>query len=457
MNCSWCQSPSATYRCSSCRVAIFCSLACQTQSWNHLHGLACPHLSTVFGHHGFKLDTEEEQSGFVYFIETTKNMGYNIHRGLFHTVAGLCDSILQIVYDTFPDYDLTSVDTMAWHASVQQDLVDHATDGPEIKDLLIKQLWRNLPPPIAKLFKTQGPTLRDSVHERASDVTSNTNLQRSRLSLLPHDLQLLLMHDLPAYSILAIVDNSGIDLTEDVRKSALILLMDRDYYTPMHATDILLHHSPNQKHQLERLPYSVVRQHYDTLSNEIAEMLYDRVVRPLPTDWDGFRDALFTATTNALTLEGRYFGLRFDRHLVNNKEVYMCHPMVDKRLWTKLPSELGMAIRRFSSAENQKIMHTGKGKPKSKALYNLIHLVVQKIDLGVHWLAMLNPQITWSKKYTWPVPHNPHLTYVAVPDAITIGPETHYNFIAQRMKYLPSETVYKDKPVSDLASRILYE
>lgn len=434
----------------------FCSNACQQENERtDLHAIACLHLQAFFGTKGFNLDTNEQQSGFSTFEQLLKRMGYEQRSETFKNAAALCDYLLQLIHDYMPTLDLALIDTPDWHASVAQDLIDHAGDDPHLANASTLQLWRNLPSRVIEMIQTLSTTLEVTLppwQPHSSRVKSFTDADRSRLSLLPSELQLMLIHELPAFSILALLD-ARTGLADTTRKEALLLLMERDFFIPLayHALKgttsklIVVTLPPiaalfQERENLKQRSYFEIVDFYKNLSTTIANVLISAVAEPHLRE---VRDPLLSSLSLALNLSGHYFGLQFRGKRSSNNGAWMCHTDVDKRVSKILPASLARAIVRFSSRSNDAAM---RSRPVigSKPFQELIQCVVREIDLSVCWFITLNNHMKWP----WTLFHGTR----GLMGTIVVGPETGYrckNFVialGEHVSWMVDEQLPGDDP-----------
>lgn len=441
--CLGCGKENARHVCTGCHVARYCDRDCQLSGWLASHEVACGHFRALFGVKGFRLDSDREKAGFNAFAAALVKLGF-VRRGeLFTATSPLCDYIIQIVHACFPDVDLDAIDTLEWHAGVMQDIKDHAKDDMrQILNAEWKQLWRNLPRSIADLFITKQFTVLEGLKEGAAKHTSLRSvveLDRSRLSLLPPDVQLMLLEGLPAYSIFAVIDT----LAEETRKAALILLMDRDIFHPIARSGLVpsryLTEAVANRKEYERMTFPQLRQAYDSVTNSAADALVANAT-----------EGLDLKTVTRMHLEGQHFGLEFSQAWRDGRGAeWTVHPIAAKRFFRILPNELDRAIRNFSSLPSSVL---SASFADGSFFADLVKLVVQKIDPSVAWRVKLSPHYV-QPVFTWPSPTGP---YKAPMDTIVSGPETAYHLVAEH--HGPNESKSRlpaGTPVSSLKERLV--
>jgi hypothetical protein len=440
--CLGCGIRNAPMVCTGCRVARYCDVKCQTKGWATTHEVACSHFKAHFGKKGFALETNEEALAFISFLQTLTIMGRKRRGDVYTTTSSLCDEIIRVVHACLPEHDLDSIDTLAWHASVKQDLADHTHDDiTTIDQAEQKQLWRNLPSAIAKLFITNGLRIRDAVvpgSYNETSISSAVELDRSRLTVLPPDVQLMLLEELPAYSIFAVIEN----LSDDMKKKVLLLIMDRDIIGPLKHAKVAPHEYLSDmildRERLDSFSYSQLLKEYTLSTKKIATVLGANVTS----------NYIMNLTTS-MTLEGRHFALVFQWNR-QSAGAWMVHPVVSKRFFKILPNELSMLIRKFSSSASQKTLLID-----SQPFVDLVMFVVEKIDPSVAWIIKPNLKHLW-KKFKWPSPTG--MPYEARLDTLVSGPETGYRMVAERRADEPPEATRfkKGTPVSSMEERLVY-
>jgi len=435
--CLGCGRPDARNACADCRVARYCDRECQAKGWMASHAVACGHFQVFFGVKGNRMETAEEFAGYVRFVRTLNKLGHKRGGSLFTSVAALCDFILKITLASFPDLDIETVDTLAWHASVKQDLLDHANDEEELRQknlfddkLQWKQLWRNLPRAVAHLFITDDENeIEKRVHRKDKDrvsVQSAIELDRSRFTVLPHEMRLMLLSYLPAYSIFAVMET----LPEETQKAALRLLMDRDIFGPISRCGLPLKFGPSRwmedRSRYDSLSLSQLHREYDIVTNEIAQTLVNAVIEAMTSGGNAGRPA---KVSTQMDLIGHHFGLSFRLHRAEGRSTstWMVHPLVSKRFFKILPNELGIAIRNFSSDPDNAKMDPYQG---GEAFTRLVKMVVQKIDPSVGWQFKCDPRYLLPAFYWSSLPGD--FIYKAPMDTIVTGPETGYYRVAER-------------------------
>ncbi len=390
----------------------------------------------------------EQHTGFEPFLQVLYKVNRR-HRGQVHTnTATLCDEIIQIVYSCLPGYDLDAIDTLGWHASVKEDLADHADDEPN-EDIEEKQLFRNLPPAIADLFETDGDRIVREVPAGAGNarVSSVAQLDRSRLVQLPHDLQLMLLEELPAYSILAVIE----DLPIATRKTALLLLLDRDIFTPLARSkmprETIVSGREERRAQFDGMSYPHLLIEYKSVASAVTAMLVSSIWEPVLKKMH--RSVVSVA--ESMTLEGRHFALTFT---LNGRGAWTVHPVVSKRFFKILPDSLGVAIRNFSALENQKTL-VAPEYLYSRPFYDLVMLVVETIDASVGWRVTPWAHYQWPK-FTW-LTHN-GIPYIAPLNMLVAGPETAYRLVAERSDHSDAmniDYVRKGTPIATMEQRLM--
>lgn len=366
-----------------------------------------------------------EVDGFVAFQQVLDSLEWK-NRGVYTTTSSLCDAIIQIIHSCLPDYDLDSIDTLAWHARVRDNLARHTNEQ--------EQLFYNLPRPIATLFRTSGARivseLEHGLVNKNSRVNSVVELDRSRLTLIPLDVQRLLFDKLPAVSMFAVMSHLG--LADETKKDMLLRLMDRDIFGPMSGSEMprraFLANMEKLRPRYDAMSYSQLLNEYDIVTGSVASALVNNValsaIRPSNVN------ALNIATE--MVLEGRHFALVFSLNraasVAHNRTSWMVHPVVSKRLFKVIPGELGVAIRNFTTQANQKELN----KPSvinSRPLTDLVALVVKKIDPSVGWRIRVSPRYLWPS-FIWCQPDG--FCYKAPLDEMISDADTAYRLVATR-------------------------
>lgn len=446
--CLGCGKSGAAHVCTGCHVARYCDDECAEAGWKASHAVACKHFNAFGG----KKKLFEFTAGYIWFLRALTTLRRK-RRGQLHTNAStLCDEIIQIVHSCLPDYDLNAIDTLSWHASVKQDLVDHAGDTRYIRySAEVEQLYRNLPAAIDKLFENEGERITSEIRDAAGNarVNSAIELDRSRLTLLPYDVQVMLFENLPAYSILAVIEN----LPDASKKAVLLRLLDRDIFSPMARSEMplraFLANMEKNRQAFENLSYVKLREEYDHVTNSVATALINNATLPMGSPERRASELSAMKAADVMVLEGRHFALEFRHNRETKQNGWMVHPIVSKRFFKILPNELAVAIRDFSSGSRPAYI-------TAAPFSTLIKLVVQRIDPSVGWRIPLSPFHIWPK-FIWPPitsPYGSGSAYEAPLDTVVSGPGTAYRLVAERTSNLESATRTRANP-STMLERLM--
>lgn len=342
------------------------------------------------------------------------------------TTASVCDTIVQMAHACFPDIDIDTFDTLAWHARVQQDLAREHTGDEATRDA---QLFRNLPAAVTARFEdasAMAPVLAslDAVAARNASlrVASAVQLDRSRLSVVPVEVLRLLTDNLPAVSIFAVI--AGLDVSDETKKSIMLHLMDRDIFEPLRQSPVSLLVRTQMMLDLRahyaRMSLSKILVEYKLVTEQVANALIGTAQRTskVHTNFSFFR---FATTA---TLEGRFFALTFKRIMGKWK----AHTVADKRIFAILPDSLGVAIRDFSVSAAS-VTHDNH-VASLLAFETLVKLVVQTIDPSVGWRVELAPEHLWPT-LVWPSTQGVY-PYSSMPNEVIANSATGYRTMAAR-------------------------
>lgn len=421
MNCFGCGAPDPSHACSGCRVARYCSAACQQGGWSATHAVACEHFGAFFGVKGHRLDTNGERFGYMIFTRALRDLDYRPRGSYITSASWLCASILTIVRQCFPDMDVREVDTSQWRAQVEDDLYDHAKDAyTPIGEYY--QLWRNLPEPAADMFMNGNVSVRKAMR------TSSSNTDSSRQ--LSEEMQVMAL-TLSAYSLADVMQG----LTHDEQRAVLLHLLDRDVFEPLSRCSLPL------SKELQLLMDNRVL--FDTFRFEdmkkahanVVDVVTDQLVRALTAPFHRvFPGETPGEVSRTIRLEGHYFGLDFTNNFMENSELskWYVHVTASKRFFHKMPNELARAMAAFASSPAYRSSEAVKSFSDTPELRALVRVAVQ-IDTSVGCvLFLLNRPEYQRMSYRWPDGATGASTYAAPPDTIVASAATGYQRIAAR-------------------------
>jgi len=431
--CLGCGSPSALHVCSGCRVARYCNRSCQVKGWLESHAVACDHFRTFFGVKGNGVNSLDEADAFQLFQVTLTKLGYRTGGPLFTTAASLCDRIIKIVIECFPDFDVDSFDTPEWHKSVRDDFDDHANDSQDRQWL---QIWRNLPREVSQRFITGGADVLTKAPSRGrgtgkKHVPSRNQIDRSLLADLPPEVQFMLISDLPAYSVFAVLGN----LHEEVQIKAILHLMERDVFGSLDdGFEPLIEKYAALRHPKKITP---TFREVQTFYNEVAAEVALAISRELSPFYFGRRLVNPLRECTEIVIVGR------DMRLVLSYSLFAWYPPMVSQDDVLYP-----ILSDFSMPGGQ----------LESQFHLLVKALAMKVDLSLHLEMKCTKHTTGGKTLTWPTfrwPAANGKTLVEEMDMMIIGPNTGYRLVAELQRPVAERQGTSDLPASSLNERAL--
>lgn len=415
--------------------------------------MACGHLKTFFGVKGNGVSSNEEADGFYRFQLALTKLGYRVRGPLFTTTAALCDHIVKLAAELFPELNVADFDTPVWHRSVRQDFADHADDA---HDTQWTQLWRNLPSVMARPFIDDTAILGKIRARGRGTVThaqSETMIDRSRLNTLPIELQFLLLTDLPAYSVFALTQT----LSEEVQIKAMLYLVERDVLRPMSTfpTNIALSgpllsirdaHYELQNPKTLPPTFRQVQEFYKNVTREVTRIILDEMAEFISPS-GMFRPSL----ADRITFVGHSFRLS----LIQNDLIYLkpAEPV------TVFQDILGPLFR-------EPIQNNLYNLKDRKTMHTIVQTMVSKIDLGIcmefHFdLNGLGVAVddfgrttfkpSRNTAFYWPAKNGK--TVLAPPTMLTLGPTTLFRITFDRSDAPLDNVELSDEPPTPVEER----
>jgi len=279
---------------------------------------------------------------------------------------------------------------------------------------------------------------------------------------MPGDIQLMLLHDLPAYSILNVLDQaSGIQIIDSVRKQTLLRLLKRDVFDPWNTYLDMFESGDHPLYSsIDADKFASLLKDQETLSVREIRAFYDRTVEQVALGlYNGapthIMKQMWSSRGVIFKLEGHHFALLFRQQFIKDVGArWMCHTTAERRLFKVLPSNLGQAISRFTNRANQQHIFAELGQEQNNPLFELVRLVVAKVDPSVQWTITVNrnsyfPSFYWASEKG---------SYRARPDFYTVSAMTHFFPLACRSPSpVPDSWYDPNTPASTVEERIAWD